>query len=823
MVIKSETSSELPKSSVRWVSFQHGVNLAEALEPGSSKRMTRDELIALSGKLSATAVTPEQQHFVASTRVGPTLEWAVATGILEEKTDYSQAEIQKAFAALDLEHEKVVNAVTSLSTPMPMRKNYYTGTQWVSPIKGHADPDNKKYPVALYDDKKFFEDFKVDLATKKAAYGTIIERAISTLPSPDRLAIARGEVEVCAFKSPGEGGEVERTTFLIKVLHEGKTTIYQVNPELGTAVERNEFVGVFSGRSVVGKKKLADGSYAKEFTVWEKPNIQERRYQPKADQIKSGEQPDNTPFSAHLHTVEPLAKFPALTDVAAGNSNPQALFSARTKQIATTVSEKLFYMKDLDLLHLAQDDPERVTEAEKEDRENYQTFKENRDKRREFLKGFVPFWHGIEAIVAGRPIEGVAQIWIDILSTIMPVEKAVAGLVKGTFRLIKPVIPKFLKPSVNFASYTFKPGVAGVPWEGGVQGLKWTPNASNHVAKGIEQFKVSAAPLLRTQPGLKEIELAGARYFVAEKPDAGDGVHYLLRTPDPNDPSKLVSGWSVAKPDDRGVWALREALPTPTGAAKDMQAVVLDGETFYTYKKPNSMGHYELYRIDPNAPEKIISANQFATNESGQWLRVGLRGGGVSKESLASISSQLEPRLDDIAITDRPTTNSNGLVQYQHDVNHKMVMQRRDQLRKELGLDNYGAVRSEVFQGKLAQRFSSEKDVNGKLFGQCAEVAAFAAETVKKKAKDAGYRTYMVQIPSSNHTVVLLSKNIYRAGEKIDWTREFKSNSITVDLWQGVLSKDSPNVSDVLTNASKKHIYTQGKPPATIQVEMKVH
>lgn len=545
-----DTLSDLPKNSARWVSFQHGVNLAEALEPGSSKRMTQEELIALPGKMSAAAVTPEQEHLIASTRVGPALEWAVANGILGEKTDYSQAEIHKAITALNLHILVITSAVTALTTPMPMRKNYFIGSQLVSPIKGHADPDNKKYPVALYDDKKFAEDFKIDLAAKKAAYGTIIQQSIATLPLADRNAIGQGEVEVYAMKPPGEDVEFNRATFLIKTLHKGKTTVYQIDPARGTATKRDDFLKLFNGTGVIGKKQLPDGSYSSEFTAWERPNIQSARFQP----IAGRRPPDNAPFVAQLHSLEPLAKWRAFPEAAEGNTH----FLERSNQIGTSISEKLFYAKELDLLLMAEEDPERVTEAEKEDKENYQTFKEDREKRRQFLKGFVPLWNGIEAIIDGRPVEGIGQILVDILTFLMPVEKVAASTLRGAFRLMKPVIPDFMKLSTNFASYSFKPGAAGIKWEGGVQGLKWAPNASKGIAKGAEQFRAAAAAIPRTQAGVREIQLDGIKYFVAAKPDAGDGVHYSLRVVSPDDSTKLISSGKVAKPDEVGVWKVRE-------------------------------------------------------------------------------------------------------------------------------------------------------------------------------------------------------------------------------------------------------------------------
>lgn len=551
-----DTAAGQPKSSAIWVNYQHGVNLAEAIEPGSSKRMTRAELIAYPGKKSAESVTGEQELLIASTRVAPTLDWAVASGILVEKTSYTQAEIQTAISALDQHMEDMAKAATSLTTPVPMRKDYFTGTQWVSPIKGHDDPDNKKYSVALYDDQKFGDDFKADLVSKKSAYGMLIKQLISTLPVEDRIAIEHGKVGLYALKPPGTGDDLERDSFLIKAFHDGKTTVYEVNPGLGTARRRDDFKGVFTGASAVGKKQLPDGTDAKDFTVWGKPSIQGKQYQPKADQ-KQGVQPDNTPFNSKIYTLDSLSEFPASSAGTAEPLAPNTLSSERSNNIGNILSEKLFYIKDLDLLHMAEADPGRVTQEEKDDRANYQKFREERESRRDFLKGFVPFWQGIEAIVAGRPIEGIGKILIDILSFMLPVGKVASTALKEGAQIIKSALPQFSKFAKRMLGFTRNPGVPGIKWEGGIQGLKWTGKVSEKIVKGGEQFRVNAAPLPTIGSGMREIEFAGSKYFAANKPDAGDGVHYLLRVPDPKDPSKLVSSSIVAKPNEAGLWLRR--------------------------------------------------------------------------------------------------------------------------------------------------------------------------------------------------------------------------------------------------------------------------
>ena len=546
----------LTKTSAVWVNYQHGINLAEMIEPGSSKRMTREQLIAYPGKMSAEATTPGQEALIASTRIAPALDWAVANGILAKKNDYSKDDIHKAASALDLHLEEMAKAITSLTTPMPMRKNYFTGTQWVSPIAGHNDPDNKKYPTALYDDKRFADDFKADLANKKKAYGVLIKQLISTLSPEDRIAIEHGAVSTYALKPPGDKDDLERGSFLIKAVYKGKTTIYEIDPARGIARKHNNYAGVFNGSSAIGQKKLEDGSYSKEFSVWDKPSLQGAQYQPRVDR-QSGLGPNNEVFHAKLYTLEPLGKFSDAEASSGEQATPQSLSSKRSNEIANNISEKLFYAKDLDLLYMAEEDPERVTQAEKDDRENYKEFSASRDKRREFLKGFVPFWHGIEAIIAGRPIEGVAKIWVDLLSFTLPVGEVASSLSKGAVRAVKSAFPPLSTFTKKMLGFTRSPGVSGVKWEGGVQGIKWAGNAADDIGKGVKQFRLNTAPLSRSDAGIREIEFNGSKYFAADKPDAGDGTHYLLRVPDPKDPSKLVSSSTVAKPNEAGVWEAR--------------------------------------------------------------------------------------------------------------------------------------------------------------------------------------------------------------------------------------------------------------------------
>lgn len=89
-----------------------------------------------------------------------------------------------------------------------------------------------------------------------------------------------------------------------------------------------------------------------------------------------------------------------------------------------------------------------------------------------------------------------------------------------------------------------------------------TPNASNasDSIPVIKEGTPGVTPTIEQPvafPGMREIKFNGRTYFAADKPDAGDGQHYLLRVQHPEDPSKLASSGIIAKPDDAGVWQRR--------------------------------------------------------------------------------------------------------------------------------------------------------------------------------------------------------------------------------------------------------------------------
>lgn len=73
-------------------------------------------------------------------------------------------------------------------------------------------------------------------------------------------------------------------------------------------------------------------------------------------------------------------------------------------------------------------------------------------------------------------------------------------------------------------------------------------------------------------PGMREVEFRGKTYFAAERPDAGDNVHFILYVRDPKDSNTLASSHIIATPDKTGVW-------------KKRGTVGIDGIKHYTSKK----------------------------------------------------------------------------------------------------------------------------------------------------------------------------------------------------------------------------------------------
>ena len=114
---------DLPyKSSVVWVNFMHGVLLADELGLDRLQPLSFQQLVDLPLTRSADASSGQPEK-IARLRMGPALEWAVCSGIVQSRTksDYDQDEITRAMTALESHSERLNNAVMTLDLPPPER------------------------------------------------------------------------------------------------------------------------------------------------------------------------------------------------------------------------------------------------------------------------------------------------------------------------------------------------------------------------------------------------------------------------------------------------------------------------------------------------------------------------------------------------------------------------------------------------------------------------------------------------------------------------------------------------------------------------------
>ncbi|MDQ0738552.1 hypothetical protein [Pseudomonas sp. W4I3] len=141
-----------------------------------------------------------------------------------------------------------------------------------------------------------------------------------------------------------------------------------------------------------------------------------------------------------------------------------------------------------------------------------------------------------------------------------------AGAVISGLMLAHEVIPAGLEAGLGDAPLNFNAsGNERFNWRYNSQtsafelerAPKSTSHTDEHPVTPKQPPDVASTPQAASFAGMREIEFNGRQYFVAEKPDAGDEVNYLLRVRDPNDPSKLASSAIIASPNDAGVWKRR--------------------------------------------------------------------------------------------------------------------------------------------------------------------------------------------------------------------------------------------------------------------------
>ncbi|MHC8365948.1 hypothetical protein ACYZT9_08690 [Pseudomonas sp. ZT5P21] len=115
---------ELPyRSSIVWVNFIHGVNLAHAVNPALLSRLTFQQLVEFPIKRAADAPLV-YSDLITLTRIAPTHDWAMTNGIIgQAETRHTEQTILVASTELATQTQRLTDAINYLDAPQPERLN----------------------------------------------------------------------------------------------------------------------------------------------------------------------------------------------------------------------------------------------------------------------------------------------------------------------------------------------------------------------------------------------------------------------------------------------------------------------------------------------------------------------------------------------------------------------------------------------------------------------------------------------------------------------------------------------------------------------------
>lgn len=202
-----------------------------------------------------------------------------------------------------------------------------------------------------------------------------------------------------------------------------------------------------------------------------------------------------------------------------------------------------------------------------------------------------------------------------------------AAAVISALQLIHELGPQALEYSIGESAVAFNPG-NNYRWRYSAQQKEFDLVRTSKASSTADEVPVNTqeTPNVKpptvastTFPGMKEVEFLGKKYFVSEKPDAGDGEHFLLRVRDPNDPEKLVSSGKIAKPDEAGVWRRRGVVggqktePVPLKeriSGSTLQKPATPDQIFELSLLPD--GRYALTSQDPRYGKFVLRDGAYA-------------------------------------------------------------------------------------------------------------------------------------------------------------------------------------------------------------------
>lgn len=295
---------------------------------------------------------------------------------------------------------------------------------WKLPNSIFVLSPHKKLP----DIKALFDSaFKQYLQLTQAAYETLINSLLASLPRVDRRILESGEIKIYSLRKKTTSVEAQNETaemilplrarngLILRAAHEQQTVTYELLPRAGV-IRRLEALssGLIGGRRTTEEWKVSRSATVKVSVIRHKDLPFDW------DTHSSGTVPkDNASCQA---IIEKLGN--TLPAIASGTSSAQntpiTLSSERTKAISHLIATELLYV-DLKALRKAANGQTAIE------------FKEAKDKKTlDLVKIFVPFWNSIEDLASGdrhRIINGVFGVFADLVAFVQPVGKFASGSV----------------------------------------------------------------------------------------------------------------------------------------------------------------------------------------------------------------------------------------------------------------------------------------------------------------------------------------------------------------------------------------------------------
>ena len=485
-----------------WVNFRSGFLLAETLAPGSSRHMSFEQLLNLTAEhFRASGDDVKQQALVAAAKLGPTVQWAQANGLIaSRKSGHSREELTQAVTALEQHEYEVFNAVQNLALHLPSR--------WRSAS-----------------DAEYDKAFREALERPRNAYKVLIQSLLAHLGSWT-LDVDRDEITVYSLREALNKVPIEyetkrkadavryRTGFILRIVkaRDPFSALYvEVFPLAGVIRRRGDIDTLPLNGKVV---ELRDAmSWCKYRLATEVPFDREAYRENKAP--RRGKK-------AEMIVEQVGETLPGIDSHISRPSSfaPNTLYAPRSEALASMIARELFFC-----------DEEALLEKTRKDTREVDIGAEVLEDLAFWGKIFVPFWAGIEDIASGDPQRiksGVASLFIDIVAFALPVGRYVAGSTrlliqagKTGLRLAMPKLAKLTGKLVIATLQEFNP-LAALPSLlrlARMGMLKLGHKLMRQTKRGIAQLRdgtIAARHMRSVDPDSWKPLLAGDRLFTVD-------------------------------------------------------------------------------------------------------------------------------------------------------------------------------------------------------------------------------------------------------------------------------------------------------------------